>query len=47
VIFVVTQQGEVKELSEVSSIVEALMHGKTVNDIKIYYPKELLIKEQN
>lgn len=44
-IFVVTQQGEVKELSEVSSIVEALVHGKPVDDIKIYYPKELSTKK--
>lgn len=44
-IYIVTSQEEVKELSEVSEIVSALIKGKAVNDVKLYFPKELLNKE--
>lgn len=40
-IYVKTPDNQVKELSEVSPIVQALVKGKAVNDIKLYYPKEL------
>ena len=43
-IYVVTDQGKVQELSEVSVIVKALISGKSIEDMKIYYPKELLLK---
>lgn len=44
-IYILTAQDEVKELSEVSEIVSALIKGKAVNDVKLYFPKELLSKE--
>ena len=44
-IYVVTPQEEVQELSEVSEIVSALIRGKSVNDVKLYYPKEILRKK--
>lgn len=44
-IYVVTPQEEVKELSEVSVIVNALVNGDAINDMKIYYPRELLTKQ--
>lgn len=46
-IYVVTPQEEVCELSEVSVIVSALIRGKAVNDNKLYFPKELLSKARD
>lgn len=46
-IYVVTLQDEIKELSEVSVIVNALVDGKATNDMKMYYPKELLTKQRH
>ncbi len=44
-IYVVTPFDEVKELSEVSVIVQSLIQGEAKNDNKLYYPKELFVEK--
>ncbi len=42
IINVLTPLDEIKELSEVSVIVRSLIQGESINDLRLYYPKELL-----
>ncbi len=44
-IYVDTKEG-IKELSEVSVIADALVHGESIHDSKIYYPKELMTRDE-
>lgn len=41
-IYVLCDKGDVKELSEVSDIVNAIVHGKNKEDKRIFFPKAIL-----
>ena len=40
-VWVLMEEGTLRELSEASVIAAALVHGESKNDLRMYYPREM------